>query len=134
MDTPEEWWRRIEGKRLVALHMKEDRRNAVEAWDACGTSVEFALKAVILKRERWNRWPDKADRPDLYTHDLRRLMALAGLDSSSIPRPMMPRFKTVLSWSRENEYQSALVPRRQARQIYEHAFGPDGVIEWLKTL
>lgn len=134
MDTPEEWWRRIEGKRLVALHMKEDRRNAVEAWDACGTSVEFALKAVILKRERWNRWPDKADRPDLYTHDLRRVMALAKIGPIDVPRSLKFEVSTALSWKRESAYRGSVLPRRQAREMYEAVFGPNGVIEWLKSL
>lgn len=134
MDTPDEWWQRVEGKRAVAFVMKEDRHHAVEAWDACGTAVEFALKAYILKRERWNRWPSRRDRPDIHTHDLVRLMALVGLGRDAIPRDRMVAWKTVLSWSREHEYHSERVPRRQARQMFEATFGPKGVIVWLKSL
>lgn len=134
MNTPEEWWHLVDGKREVAFHFKDNRDHAVEAWNACGSGAEFALKAVILKRERFNRWPESSERPDLYTHNLRRLMGLAQITPADIPGPIRPAFKTVLSWDVEHRYKSDRMPRRQARQMYEATFGEQGVLKWLKTL
>lgn len=134
MDTPDEWWLRVEDKRAVAALMKESRDHAVEAWDACGIAVEFALKAYILKRERWNRWPDRSEKPSLYTHDLILLMREAGIARDDVPPTLRTSLRTVLSWTREHAYQAERVPRKQARQMFESTFGVGGVIEWLKSL
>ncbi|MBO0906314.1 hypothetical protein [Jiella sonneratiae] len=132
MDTPEDWWRRVEDKRAVAARFKDDRKHAGEAWHASGSAVEFALKACILRREGWNRWPDRSHRPDLYVHDLGRLFAIAQISHEALPAELRASLRMVLSWRREHEYNGDRVPRRVARQMFEAAFGPDGVIEWLK--
>lgn len=134
MDTPGEWWHGVEGKRKIAALMKDDRAHAAEAWDACGLAVEFALKAVILKRQRFNRWPERSERSDLYTHDLRRLAEIALIGTSDVPSLVRPAFKTVLSWNIEHRYAGRRTPRRQARDMFEAAFGEGGVLQWLRTL
>lgn len=132
--TVEAWWSRVESKRAVAVAMVDDRAHCREAWQATGHAVEFALKAVIMKRERLNRWPDKEDRPELYTHDLRTLLGIAALDYRTLPRPLRASLKTVLDWDRSHDYRSGRMERRVARSMYEAAFGRDGAIPWLRTL
>jgi hypothetical protein len=132
--TADGLWRRCEDKRSVALRMVEDRRSCREAWVAAGAGVEFALKAVICSRERFNAWPSKAIRPDLYTHDLKRLFMAAGIDLKATPKEIRPAIRQVLDWDRNHDYSAAPMPRKVALGMVEAAFGPDGVVEWLKHL
>ncbi|MCW5712754.1 hypothetical protein [Shinella sp.] len=132
--TPEEWWRRANEKRLSAGRLLDERKSSRDCYHLVGTAVEFAFKAVIAKRERFNQWPDQASRPDLYTHNLRVLFNLLGVDHSALPPSLRASLKTVLSWSRSMEYQGGRMPRKEAAQMYTAAFGTGGVIEWLKTL
>jgi hypothetical protein len=132
--TVDVWWARVEAKRAVALKMVDDRAYCREAWHNAGTAVEFALKAVIMKRERLNRWPDRDERRELHTHDLKDLMRIAGIDPRGLERPLKASLRTVLDWDRNHDYAVGTMERRVARSMVEATFGPDGVITWLKTL
>lgn len=99
---------------------------------ASGFAVEFALKAVIMKRERFNQWPE--DREDLRTHDIRKLLSLAGINPRSLPHPLQVNFKVVLDWDRGHDYTLGSMERRYARSMLEATFGEHGVIPWLKAL
>jgi len=48
------------------------------------------LKAYIMWKGRLNGWPDRDSRPELYTHDLRKLVGIAGIQLSTID-PIGPR-------------------------------------------
>lgn len=96
--------------------------------------VEFALKAVICNRERFNAWPSKAMRPDLHTHDLKALFRAAGVDPRAAPRDVQPAIRQVLDWNRNHDYSAAPMPRKVARGMVEAAFGPNGVVGWLRRL
>jgi HEPN domain-containing protein len=50
-------WERAEAKAATARAIMDDRRHCHEAWFNAGTAVEFALKALIMRRERLNSWP-----------------------------------------------------------------------------
>lgn len=132
--TGDDLWHRCEAKRAVALRMVEDRIHCREAWVASGAGVQFALKAVICKREKFNAWPSKAHRPDLHIHDLRKLFAAAGIDPREAPREVRPAIRQVLDWNRNHDYSAAPMPRMVARDMVRAAFGPGGVVEWLKRL
>lgn len=132
--TPDGWRRLAKQKRAAALAMVNDRRHCREAWSAAGHAVEFSLKAVIMRRNRFNEWPDARSRPDLNVHNLRSLMELAGIDRTSIPRHLRAKVKTVLDWERAHDYNAGPMSRRQARTMVDAAFGDDGVIAWLATL
>jgi HEPN domain-containing protein len=51
------------------------------AYYLCGYVVECALKACIAKQTRRYEFPDKKKGADSFTHDLKRLMELAGLEA-----------------------------------------------------
>lgn len=131
--TPDEWWRRSNEKRVSAELLLSGRKSARDCYHLVGTSIEFALKATIA-RKRFNSWPTRAERPDLYTHDLRLLFSALGVDHTSLPPGLRAKLRTVLSWSRDKEYVGSKMPRKEAVQIFEAAFNEDGVIAWLKTL
>ncbi len=114
--------------------MVDDRENCREAWVAAGFGVEFALKALILKRERLNAWPSLEHRPDLHIHNLKKLFKIAGLDPNAAPTDVKPAIRQVLDWNRNHDYVARPMPRKVARSMVEAAFGPSGVVEWLKSL
>ena len=101
---------------------------------ASGFAIEFALKALIIKRERLNAWPSKDARPDLYTHDLRGLFQAAQIDLHAAPKALRGSLRTVLDWKRSHEYTSGRMSRANARSMVSAAFDQDGVVAWLRNL
>ena len=111
--------------------MCESRTAAGIAFQNVGFATECALKAYIMRRERFNRWPSKASRPDLHTHDLRKLMQIAGI----VVHPkdaLAPSWHIVLQWDRDQGYDPNPMPRKVARSMVEAAFGSAGVVAWLR--
>lgn len=127
----------VEVKRAAAYLVVDDRTACGEAWMCAGYAVEFALKAYIMRRERLNGWPDKDSRPELYTHEIRKLFILAGLDLKTAPLALRGAVRMVLDWNRSHEYVGGRTSRAYARGMVEAAFGSNkagGVVGWLKTL
>lgn len=125
------WWQRVESKKAVALAMRDDRKHAREAWSASGSAIEFALKAVISKKMRYNRWPDDKDHR---THNIRKLMTLAGIDREKLPKDLRAKFALAAQWDRNHDYNAKRMPRKIARDMFRAAFDNGGIVPWLKTL
>ena len=118
--------------RLDALLMKRNKQYA-SCWRETGFAVECFLKAAIMSKERWNRFPSRESRPDLYTHDLRRLLELLSIDLKTLhSHPVAPKLNTVLGWKRSHGYNPTAMSEKYASAIFEAAFD-DGVVEWLVT-
>lgn len=132
--TSDDFIARAKSKRAVAFAMVEDRRNCREAWYAAGNAVEFELKALIVRRRRWNAWPSKESHPELYTHDLRTLFKETGLDQASIPANLRGALKVAFDWDRYHDYTPGTMPRKVAREMVEAVFGEEGVCTWLRSL
>lgn len=130
----DDWLRMAEAKREAARLTVDSKLACGEAWMAAGFAVEFSLKAYIMRRFGMNRWPDKQARPELYVHDIRKLFDIAGVDLSTVPKASRGAVRTILDWDRLHEYAGRKMARSNARSMVEAAFGPEGVIEWLKTL
>ena len=132
--TADAFLRMVESKRIVAQAVVEDRLACREAWMAAGFAVEFALKALIIRRERLNSWPSKEHRPELYTHNLRDLFQAGGVDLKAAPRELRGAIRTVLDWNRAHEYTSGRMSRVNARSMVAAALDPEGVVAWLNGL
>jgi hypothetical protein len=119
---------------ISARALAENRIAAAAAYSHVGFAAECALKAYIMWKERLNRWPDRASRSELYTHDLRKLVQIAGIARSTWD-PIGPSWAVILQWDREQGYDPAPMPRKVARSMVEAAFGEKGVVTWIrKTL
>jgi HEPN domain-containing protein len=130
--TSVEDWCRIATRAQASARTLLSNKHTAEAWGASGFAVECALKAAIMSRHRFNRWPSREERPDLYSHDLRHLFAEAGIDLQALIRdPPAPKLQTVLLWRRGEGYNPKAMPEKVARDIVDAALGPEGVIEWL---
>lgn len=103
------------------------------AWFNTGLSVECCLKAAIMRKEGFNRWPDRDSAPGLWTHDLRDLFKRLGIDPLALDskNAVAPSLKTVLEWRREHGYSVGRTQIKFANAICEAAFGENGVIEWI---
>ncbi len=126
-----EWFTVCERHERLAFMAAEDKKAAALALFHVGSAVECALKAYIWHRERFNQWPDKASRPDLYRHDLRELLKISGIEPQPTD-PTAPGWLTVLQWDRNQAYDPKRMPRTVARSYVEAAFGKDGVVTWLR--
>jgi hypothetical protein len=128
--TVEEWCSlALQKQRAAALLLANGQFE--EAWVNAGFAVECALKAAIFAKERFNSWPSRDARPDLYIHDISRLMSIAQLDLVAlVDEPIAAKFMTVRLWRRSDGYKTRR-PGNVARDICDAAFSPDGVLKWI---
>jgi hypothetical protein len=128
-----EWMALVRQHEKTARLLAEDREVAAQAYSHVGFAAECALKAYIMWRERLNNWPDRDSRPELYTHDLGKLVALAGIELTTTD-PIGASWKTVLDWNRGQGYDPSPMPRKVARAMIEAAFGEKGVVTWIRKI
>jgi hypothetical protein len=129
--SPAEWLALAVQHEEAARVLAENRVAAGQSYSHVGFAVEAALKAYVMRKERLNGWPDKELRSDLYTHDLRKLVAVAQIELK--PRnPIGPSWAVVLQWDRAQGYDPEPMPRRVARSMVEAAFGEKGVVTWIR--
>jgi hypothetical protein len=131
--SPAEWMALAEQHEKSARVLAGDRVAAGQAYFHVGVATECAIKAYIMGRERLNSWPDRALRPELHTHDLRKLVKIAGIQLRT-KDPVGPSWKVVLDWDRNQAYDPNLMPRKVARSMIEAAFGPKGVVTWIRGI
>ncbi len=129
--SPAEWIALAEQHEKSARLLAADRLAAGQAYFHVGVAAESALKAYIMWKERLNSWPDRALRPDLHIHDLRKLVEIAGIRLRT-KDPVGPSWKVMLDWDRNQAYDPNPMPRKVARSMIEAAFGPKGVVTWIR--
>jgi hypothetical protein len=126
-----DWLSLCKQHETAAKLMADDKSAAAQGFFHAGLAVECALKAYIWHLERFNRWPDKDARPDLYTHNLRLLKDAAKITLRTTD-VNAPSWHIVLQWDRNQGYDPKPMPRKVARAMVEAVFGEDGVVTWLR--
>jgi hypothetical protein len=106
------------------------------AYYLAGYSVECALKACIAKGTQRFEFPDRKRAESSYSHSLRDLIRVAGLEEARLERAGKdPDFRTnwdvAQSWSEQSRYQRH---RQESAQTLLGAVGDrrHGVISWIK--
>jgi len=106
------------------------------AYYLAGYAVECALKACIAKGTQRGEFPDKKKVESSYSHNLRELIRVAGLDEARLEQADKdPDFRTnwdvVLSWSEQSRYRRH---RPESAQTLLGAVGDrrHGVVSWIK--
>jgi hypothetical protein len=108
------------------------------AYYLAGYSVECALKACIARQVRRYDFPDKKVVSDSYTHDLTKLVGIAGLKTRlesalASDRSFELNWTVVRDWSEEDRYNSA-ISRVEARDLYSAITARrTGVMTWLRN-
>jgi hypothetical protein len=108
------------------------------AYYICGYAVECALKACIAKQTNLHDFPDKSVVEKSYSHDLIKLLDVAGLklqlqlDTTPAANPALGvNWQLVKDWSERVRYQQKT--EAQARRLYQAVTDPtNGVLLWIK--
>ena len=108
------------------------------AYYLAGYSVECGLKACIAKQIREHDFPDRKFIQDSYTHDLNKLLGLAGLREEHRKKAVQDKdfernWAVVKDWSEEDRY-SMQIQEQKTRDLIEAITDKNsGVLPWLKT-
>lgn len=130
-------FRDLVGIRLAEAKLLLDNGLFDGAYYLSGYAVECALKACIARRTRLHDFPPKvAEVRDMYTHDLAKLVKLAGLETERQGRvlacPIFDRnWATVKDWTEESRY--SRWTSQYAISLYSSITDRQhGVLRWLR--
>lgn len=106
------------------------------AYYLCGYAVECALKACVAKQVRRCDFPDKDLANQAFTHDLEKLIRVAGLDVQlDRDRRAAPaldvNWAIAKDWSEAARY-DASTSEAQARDLYSAVTGKNGILPWVR--
>ncbi len=115
-----------------------DNRRYAAAYYLAGYAVECGLKACIARQVRSGEFPPSARYwNDVFTHDLERLVGLAGLGDarrsfSDVSELFKRNWSVVQNWSEQARYEDRR-SRKEAKSIFDAVTSEtDGVLEWIK--
>lgn len=106
------------------------------AYYLIGYAVECALKACVAKQVRRYDFPDKKLANEAFTHDLEKLIRVAGLapdfegDRRANPELEL-NWAIVKDWSETVRYEVGIT-EPQARELYAACTGRNGVLPWVR--
>lgn len=131
-------WERKAYEELDAARLLLRGRHWQQAFHHAGFAVECALKCRIMRAERLNRWPDRSERRELYSHDLIALARIAGLDRAiqgalEAGDPVGLAWLIAKDWTNETRYDVKPFPEARARDMLEAVDGA-GLLSWLMRL
>lgn len=129
-NSVEEWLALMKQHEAAARSLCEDKMAARMGYDHAAMAVECVLKALIWHTERFNQRPDRTERPELYSHNLRVLKDVAGLKIKPTDATA-PSWFVVLQWDRNQYYDPKPMPRKVSRAMLEAVFGENGVVTWI---
>ncbi|OIP70032.1 MAG: DNA-binding protein [Oscillatoriales cyanobacterium CG2_30_40_61] len=121
--------------RLQEAKVLLDNHQYSGAYYLSGYVIECSLKACIAKKTQQYDFPDKNTVMDSYTHNLEKLVKVAGLDrelkSLLNDRVFSSRWSEVRDWSEESRYKKN--NQQKAHDIYLAITDPNhGVLQWLQ--
>ena len=133
---------RIAKARLKDAKALLGRRRWSGAYYLCGYAIECGLKACLLRHlgESDAIFGDPGylkELKDCWTHDLVKLVNLAGLDATfgtaRAASPALERFwRVTKDWEETSRYEEK--NEAEAKTLYEAVNNkPDGVFQWLQT-
>jgi HEPN domain-containing protein len=106
------------------------------AYYLVGYAVECALKACVSKQVKRYDFPDKKLANEAFTHDLEKLVRVAGLapdferDKRANP-DLELNWAVVKDWSESTRYDFGIT-KVQARDLYSACTGRNGVLPWIR--
>lgn len=107
------------------------------AYYLTGYAVECALKSCIAKQTARYDFPDRKLAQDAWTHDLHKLVQLAGigpqLTTDTIANPALQLNWTIAKdWSETSRYDLSIT-RAQARDLYSACTSRrNGILPWVR--
>lgn len=128
-------------KQLSLIRLKEAKvllknKNYEGAYYLCGYVIECGLKACIAKKTKRYDFPDKKTVDESYTHDLTKLVRIAGL-SIELDKEMKSNetfannWGIVKDWSESSRYEKHT--EKEAHDLFSAIADEEhGVLQWLK--
>jgi len=129
-DSVDGWIKLARAAYKLAKLAEGDSETRNLAWSHAGFACECLLKAAIMAKERLNRYPTRADRRELYTHDLGSLATMLGMVVNPADE-VAPAWFVVQQWRRDHMYVSNEMPAAIVADLMEAAFAQNGVCAWL---
>lgn len=128
-------------KQLTRIRLRESRlllnsRNYSGAYYLSGYTIECALKACISRKIRNNEIPEKKFIHDIYTHSLKELIKLAGLETDRIALErtnvnFATNWAIVKDWNESSRYK--IFNRNQATELYNSITSRSGgILQWIR--
>lgn len=128
-------------QKLTRIRVKEarallDAGHYPGAFYLAGYSVECALKACVSKQVKRYDFPDKNFINEAYTHELEKLVRIAGLARDferdrQANRELNANWAVVKDWKESFRYELDIT-RQQALDLYSACTGRNGVLPWIK--
>lgn len=106
------------------------------AYYLVGYSIECALKSCVARQVRRHEFPDKKLAAEVHTHNLEKLIRVAGLapefERERAANPALELNWTIAKdWSEEARYDGG-ISESEARDLYSACVGRGGVLPWMK--
>jgi HEPN domain-containing protein len=106
------------------------------AYYLIGYAIECALKACVAKQVRRYDFPDKKIANEAFTHDLEKLVKVAGLllefeKDKNANSSLGLNWAIVKDWSESARYEIGIT-YPQARDLYMACTGKDGILPWIR--
>ncbi|MDQ2751547.1 MAG: HEPN domain-containing protein [Bacteroidota bacterium] len=128
-------------KQLTLLRLREaklllDNQSYSGAYYLSGYSIEYALKACISRKIHASEIPDKKFISDCYTHNLKDLVKLAGLenDRATLERSSVnfaSNWAIVKDWNEVARYKT--FTHIQATELYTSITSRSGgILSWIR--
>lgn len=134
---PKNWWRDAQDELAVARGLKATG-SALQAYFHAGQSVEFALKAIYMRRKCLLSWPDECK--GATWHSLSRIATYAGLDPdltllSKENRPRYVNWLTARDWDSNGRFPGNRPSVRELNDLFlAICHERDGIMEWLEII
>lgn len=128
-------------KSIAVMRLHEARvllntSNYSGAYYLSGYAIECGLKACIAKETKRFEFPDKSFSSDCYTHDLEKLIGLAGLriklkNEQDADQDFKDNWATAKDWNEISRYEEH--DKMEAIDLYSAISGRNhGVLRWVK--
>ena len=133
--NPEGWWRDARAQLETAASLKATG-SLHDAYFHAGQAVEFALKAIYMRRKHLVAWP--AENKGAGWHDLGRIAGLCGV----APDPNMPNYKAVYAnwltardWNSNGRFPDSKPSLREVNDLITAVCNDQaGVMAWLEAI
>lgn len=122
--------------RVREAHALLDAGHFAGAYYLIGYAVECALKACIAKQVKQYDFPDKKLANEAFTHDLKKLIRVAGLSRQlesdrKSNENLNQNWAVVKDWNESVRYEVSIT-ESEAQDMYTSITGRDGLLPWIK--
>ncbi|MCH7885923.1 MAG: HEPN domain-containing protein [Planctomycetes bacterium] len=130
-------------QRISNLRVREARSllragHSPGAYYLVGYAIECALKACVARQIKQHDFPDKKLVNEAYTHDLEKLVRVAGL-SPELDRARRANldldvnWAVVKDWSESSRYDVGITPAQAEDILSACTSRKNGVLTWIKS-